>query len=293
MKFNEKLGFWGSICSIVGLLIIFIPDYNDKNNILNGKESIQINGNYNKVIYNNKKNEIKKNKQYKKTDEFDVIKYFGFYSGNYWIYNAGETKGIRYSDGVGSEINNSSYKDIILLASHDYNLSSGIVTVKRQGMSHIYCDNDKFWYIYNKKHMFLSCTYIQAKIIYDEISKKEDYNIEKLSKVILLYKFPFEVGNMWKWDDLLNDGKDDPYTYDGKSDIMRNYVFYLSKQIKYIHTPAGKFTNCNEISYGTIGGLLKDYVCEGVGLVSSYYDHNGTIDDSSFQLVEYKTKVFK
>lgn len=294
MKFNEKLGFWGSICSIIGLLIIFMPDYDDENNILHGKENIQINGSDNNVIYNNNKNYIKKNKQDKKIDEpFDVIKYFGFYPGNYWVYNVGSLQGIKDTGEVKAEVSNSYYKDIILSATHDYSLSSGIVTVKHQGIGHIYCDNDKFWYIYNKKHMFLGCTYAQAKTIYDEISKTESYNIENLSKVILLYKFPFEVGNVWKWDDLLNDGKDDPYTYDGKSNAMRNYVFYLSKQMKYIHTPAGKFKNCNEISYGTIGGITKEYVCEGIGLVSRFYDHNGSIDDSSIQLVEYKTKVFK
>jgi hypothetical protein len=201
MSFIDKVGFWGSISSIVGIIIIFLPPFNSpdqeekEENKSYGDNNVIIRGDGNNVTYDNKKNSNIKDKRIN-----GIREYFGFYAGNNWVYKIGN---ITTKDGTEREVISSTYKNSILLVNHNYDLSSGIVTVKQEGNEmYSYCATKNkikvFWYVYNKVHIFRVCDYDQAEIIHQKISKN-NYDIDNLEalKAKLLYEFPLKVGNAW------------------------------------------------------------------------------------------------
>ena len=172
MSFFDKVGFWGSICSIVGVIIIFLPSFNapdqkeEKVNNSYGDKNIIIRGDGNSINYDSKEKSRFNNERAN-----GIREYFGFYAGNYWVYQVGN---ITTKEGKKREVVTSSYKNSILLVNHNYDLSSGIVTVKQDGNElYAYCETKNkskvFWYVYNKVHVFRVCDYDQAEMIYEKI----------------------------------------------------------------------------------------------------------------------------
>ena len=125
--------------------------------------------------------------------------YFGLFQGNSWTFSSGNIQVLDYKNHVIRQ-KYGVYTASVGLVEHDLINSSGIASIKNTGKSggitHYYCsDNDNLthWYIYNKRHLFIACTYIDAKNTYEIIKNNGAYNLNEI-KERLLYKYPIVFG---------------------------------------------------------------------------------------------------
>lgn len=289
-----KIGFLGSICSIIGIALFFFPDNDtakeslEKPHIINGLRNVQVQGNNNIILYENKRSEVvKKKSSFEGAEkEFNFIDYFGLYAGSYWVYNVGGM--VQNTQQKYDDVKNS-FKVSVLLVDNNQQFSSGIVVLLNEGYNHYtYCKGGRMYYVYNKKHVFDVCDdYDKAKNIYEKIYSNKGYRVTDIKGANLLYKIPFKINEVWLWNEF--------YTEDDDERVKKNvdwYTYFVSKKIKKMNTPIGEFKNCNEISYNMISSSEQSYVCGGVGLISKVFEHNGTLDIENIQLIDFNINRF-
>jgi hypothetical protein len=98
----------------------------------------------------------------------------------------------------------------------------------------------------------------------------------------LAYIFPLEDGKQWC-----------PIRFDLKNPADPTDVHCEANGLKTVtaldayQTPAGRFTDCYEITEAYLSGGVTRWFCNGVGVVATKYDHGGTRFGFEKTLIDY------
>lgn len=216
-----------------------------------------------------------------------TIDYFGFYIGNSWTFNIAQELHSEDKE-FNTEYGNNSFKQIIKHVDYNYKKDSGIVTIEQKGINPFErCDETDifentqelknksimFWYIFSKGILFKACSRDEAQEIYFDDNRDTNFseNIE--------YSTPFYIDKEWGLQ----------YHGDDASE-HKKLRWHVSNIIEEITLPSGTYKDCAEITWNDNTGYIQRYVCEDVGLISEKYYHRGTINNTTIQLVDFRTE---
>lgn len=99
----------------------------------------------------------------------------------------------------------------------------------------------------------------------------------------LAYKFPLVDGKQWCPLQLDLKNPDDPTAVHCEANGLKTVTALDAYQ-----TPAGRFTECYEITEAYLSGGVTRWFCNGVGVVAAKYDHGGTRFGFEKTLLKYQ-----
>jgi hypothetical protein len=223
-----------------------------------------------------------------KNSNGSLFEYFNFYIGSTWVYNISKKEySVESKNKHHVEYSNNKFSHTVKHVEYDYSNEIGNVVIEQKGSNSLtgcFYKNVKktniFWYVFYRYRMYKACSYDE----YENITNSLREGKLKKIKDNLEYVYPFNLGNTWSIDDIL-----------AKSvrNNTKKWRWHISNLVKDITMPAGTFHNCVEITYRTNPDYSRRYICKNIGLVMETYHYNGTPEDITMQLVDYKINAEK
>ena len=135
------------------------------------------------------------------------------------------------------------------------------------------------WLVIDSSSLYRACSRQEAYAIARErLSAPDKFALS--SGALPMFQAPFEVGKVWPaFPDL--PPRDDTA-----------YQWLVESQVD-VTLPAGEFKDCYRILLRTMPDTTVRWVCPGVGLVAEEYHHNGAINDYSYELQAYTTRIME
>jgi len=135
------------------------------------------------------------------------------------------------------------------------------------------------WLVLDQTSLYQACSRQEAYAIANErITAPNNFDLS--SGALPMFQAPFEVGRLWSaFSDL--PPRDDTA-----------YQWLVESQVD-VTLAAGEFKDCYRILLYTTPDTTVRWVCPGIGLVAEQYHHHGAINDYSYELQAYTTRIIE
>jgi hypothetical protein len=201
-----------------------------------------------------------------------VSEFFPFVVGARWTYTYRET--LTGGPDAPEHTTRGRYSETVVSVDNAFGNAITVVGISRDGSLLVSssCSESSFWYVVSKYQIFIECDHGEAIKLATKLHDSPSGQVNEPPE----YALPFRLGTVWGLD------SDTPK----RSDTM--YQWYVEGAGVRVTVPAGTFKGCFDMIYRTLPDHEIRWVCPGVGLVASEYEHHGTTDRYRVELESYK-----